>query len=400
MQSTKLVSRRKPYREGYGAALKAGLQQTTRQVQAMHHTIADKSFNTLRRVPLLSLPARLVKRAHDAIADGVYAAIHHGGGLALTALDPLARRALPEHHARTIDSVLNGVFGDYLARSGNGLAIEMGFYHGGEKIPLSPAGLAPLLSNGGDKLCVFIHGLCCDEHCWMAGDDTADSVNFGQRLQVELGYAPFYLRYNSGLGLNENGQQLAAQLDALLAACPQPPDEVVLIGHSMGGLIARRACEHAAAHQSPWLALTRMVICLGSPHAGAGLERLGQGLTRVMQYFDVSAPLARIASARSQGIRHLRHGLRDTGGSAPPVPGLAYRFVGASLSHTPEHPVYRLVGDGLVTLDSATEPGLAGDVASVRLTGIGHMTLLRSPMVFAQLRAWLSTDSPPDAQVL
>ena len=87
-------------------------------------------------------------------------------------------------------------------------------------------------------------------------------------MHAELGYTPLYLRYNTGLTVADNGQQLARQLQKLLAVYPQPVDELVLIGHSMGGLVARSACQQASAENLPWLNLTRMVICLGSPHQG------------------------------------------------------------------------------------------------------------------------------------
>ena len=396
-------------RSGYSPALKTGLQETTTRVQEMHHAIAGLSFQMLRWIPGLAGPVRLVQSTHDAIADGVYAAIRQGVGGALTVADLLEPHAIaaikpPEAAAPTrlsigVRSALNAVVGDHLHHSANPLAIPMGCYVGGHPIPLTTEGLAANLSSLSDQLCLFIHGLGCDEHSWRRTAATADDApnqHYGQRLQAELGYTPLYLRYNTGLTVAYNGQQLAQLIERLLAAWPQPVRKLAIIGHSMGGLVARSACQHAADQDLPWLQQVQMIVCLGSPHQGAALERLGHRITTALHRSKVTAPLGKIAAARSAGIQNLRYGLRalDRPNQTPAaLPGVALRFIGANLAKNPDHPLGHLLGDGLVTLRSATAPTLPGDVATVKLGGLHHMALLNEPRVYQQIRQWLTDDA-------
>ncbi len=396
---------------GYGPALKTGFQETTRRVQDMHRAITDLSFQALRWIPGMAGPARLAQDAHDMIADGIYATIRQSGGGLLAVATLLERHVAanapaeavpPGRLATGLRSALNAAVGDYLAASANPLAIAMGFHAAGHPVSLTTDGLRAHLPDPSDRLCLFIHGLGCDEHCWQLYSETAwdpPSQHYGQLLQTELGYTPLYLRYNTGLPIADNSRQLARQIQLLLAAYPQPVRELVLIGHSMGGLVARGACQQAAAEAMPWLKFTRMVICLGSPHRGAPLEKLGHLTTAALHFSAVTAPLGKIADARSAGVKDLRHGLRahDQNARASSAPaGVAYRFIGANLARNADHPLGHVLGDGLVTLGSATPPELPGDVATVRLGGLSHLALLNAPRVYRQIRQWLNPQDEED----
>lgn len=389
---------------GYFSVLKTGFQETTRRAQEMHRAIADLSFQAQQWIPGLVGPMRLVKSVHDAITDGVYAAIRQSGGGLLEAAALLEQRvavnsptqaAPPSRLAVGLRSALNAAVGDHLASSANPLAITMGFYAAGHLIPLTAAGLRAHLPDPSDRLCVFIHGLGCDEQSWQPAAKTAGdspSPPYGARLQADLGYTPLYLRYNTGLPIADNGCQLARLLCDLFAAWPRPVRELVLIGHSMGGLVARGACDEAAAASLPWLKPTRMVIGLGSPHRGAPLAKLGHVITTALQLSKVTAPLGKMAAARSAGVKDLRHGLRaheERTQTAAAATGVAYRFISANLTEDPDHPLGHILGDGLVTLGSATPPELADDTDSVRLGGLGHMALLNEPRVYEQIRQWM-----------
>jgi pimeloyl-ACP methyl ester carboxylesterase len=192
----------------------------------------------------------------------------------------------------------------------------------------------------------------------------------GEALARELGYTPVYVHYNSGLHVSTNSRALADQLERLVAAWPVPIDELVLLGFSMGGLVARSACDDAAGQA--WVKRVGMVICLGTPHQGAALEKLGHAVSGALAVSDVTRPLGRIASRRSQGIKDLRHGLR---GSMPST--LPLRFVAGG-------------GDRLVGRKSASGAGLSGDVQRVEVAGLGHMALLNHPRVYAVIREWLA----------
>ena len=121
------------------------------------------------------------------------------------------------------------------------------------------------------RLAVFLHGLAETEKSWLR--QASRSEPYGRRLQAEFGYTPVYIRYNTGRHVSDNGHDLAGLLDDLTAAWPHEIQEILLVGHSMGGLVIRSACHYGAEASAPWVARTRHVFYLGSPHLGAPLAR-------------------------------------------------------------------------------------------------------------------------------
>lgn len=380
---------------GYSDAAKTAVQETTLRVQEMHRAIAEQSFAALTKMPLIAGPAQLAQGVHNAIANGVYAAIHHGAGGLLG-----VAAVLEEHHAATAEqqapgrlasglrSALNGAFGDHLAATNNRMAIDMALYLDG--VPLAPdrESLRRVFPAAGKKICLFIHGLGCDEHCWEAGEAESE-INFGTQLKTEFDYSPLYLRYNTGLPIADNGKELAEFIASLLAAWPSQAGELLVIGHSMGGLIALAACQHALNTGLSWIHDTQMLICLGSPNLGSSVERLGHLTHGLLARSEFTAPLGKIAGTRSQGIKDLRYG-PGAAKVAAMHNAIAYRFLGASLNEDIDHPFSHFFGDGLVTPNSATAHEMTGDVQSTKLGGIGHMGLLTDARVYAQVRQWVS----------
>jgi len=101
-------------------------------------------------------------------------------------------------------------------------------------------------------------------------------------------------------------------MQMLLDAWPTPIERLAIVGHSMGGLVARSACHYAtqAGHTLPGR-LDDLVL-LGTPHIGAPPERAGAWVDFLMEISPYSAPLARLGKVRSALIKDLRHGyVRD-----------------------------------------------------------------------------------------
>jgi pimeloyl-ACP methyl ester carboxylesterase len=294
-----------------------------------------------------------------------------------------------------IAPVLNGIYGDHLASTGNPLAIEMHFRHDGKA--LSPAEFTAFRSRSArTRLLVLVHGLCMSDQQWLR-----EGRGHGTALAEELDFEPLYLRYNSGLPIAENGRRFATLLEQLVDDWPGRLDELVILGHSMGGLVARSACVIAAEQGHAWpKSLTRMVF-LGTPHCGAPLERAGHGLDFLLDVTPYSAPFTRLGKARSAGIKDLRHGTITSASHrfVPLPPGVACYAMAATVASKRSLLADRLVGDGLVPLHSAL--GRRRDPAhSLRFPQdrqwvgyeMGHLELLRRPEVYAQLRAWLAKD--------
>jgi pimeloyl-ACP methyl ester carboxylesterase len=88
---------------------------------------------------------------------------------------------------------------------------------------------------------VFLHGLFETEFSWRLGAGE-DGETYGSRLARDLGCTPVDVRYNTGRHISENGRSLSELLEAVVAEWPVEVEEVALVGHSMGGLVARSAC--------------------------------------------------------------------------------------------------------------------------------------------------------------
>jgi pimeloyl-ACP methyl ester carboxylesterase len=289
---------------------------------------------------------------------------------------------------------LNGTVGDHLARTGNPLDLGFQLRHGDRYLGPDDALDGALL--------VLIHGLGTTEWCWSLDAEQAfgdPAATYGTRLGEAHGLTPVYARYNTGRRIQENGLALAEALERHAASA----ERVVLLGHSMGGLVARSACHQAAQAGHTWLAKTDWTISVGTPHQGAPLARFGATATSGLDAVDLPTTriLARILAGRSAGVRDLEHGEllgRDPDATAAPedrvVPlqeGLRYAFLATTLTQDPEHPVGRLLGDLLVLRASAEGPLLHEDFPVHRevVGGLPHARTQADPDILARLSALL-----------
>lgn len=290
-------------------------------------------------------------------------------------------------------SILNGMVGDYLHRRGNDLAIAMSFRHDGQPLPLNAASLRaanPMLTR---RICVLVHGYCCNESVWTfpAKDADTQGDSYGTRLQLDCGSTPFYVCYNTGLPIVSSGGHLAQLLDELVAAYPLPIEEITLIGHSMGGLVIRSACDPARPETGRWLAQVKHVIYIGTPHDGADLERVAHLTTGTLRAIPtvVTRLLGDILNLRSRGTKDLHHGqpLSDLG----PLPWLAsarHHSLMGTLTKDPGHPVGRIFGDALVRVPQANA-GSGGKAAApdiIVFSGIHHLALAHDANVYQCIR--------------
>ena len=383
----------------------AGVSGVVDLVEAMHHHIA--------------IIPRIVGRPERDRTIGitrlVYRSIHSVVHLAGRALDPLLDHVAPLLDKRgawsgreSVLAALNGLLGDYLEASDNPLAIRPSLRRKGVALPGGRTALAAALPHASGKLAVLVHGLCMNDLQW-----TRKRHDHGAGLERDLGYTAVYLRYNSGLHVCSNGRAFAEQLEALVRDWPVPLTEIVLIGHSMGGLVARSAFYYGALAGHAWPARLDRLVFLGTPHHGAPLERAGNGVDVLLGASRYSAPLARLGKIRSAGITDLRFGrLIDQDGpgrdrfahtgdrrSAVSLPeGVACYAIAATLATSTEVPGGARLGDGLVPLSSAlgrhADPRLALRFDASRqyvVRGTGHLDLLSSRKAYAQLRRWLAS---------
>jgi len=120
-----------------------------------------------------------------------------------------------------------------------------------------------------------------------------------------------YLNYNSGRRISANGRSLSNVLQDLIKRNPRITS-IDLIGHSMGGLVLRSALFYGKQNMQQWIHMVENLVCLGSPHHGAVLERFGFALQEKIGNFPVIKLASHIVNIRSNGILDLRYGsVRD-----------------------------------------------------------------------------------------
>jgi pimeloyl-ACP methyl ester carboxylesterase len=353
-----------------------GVKGVTGIVEAMHSRIArvPAPLGTIPDKPTTGITGLVYRSIH-----GTTALVGKALDTALAAAEALVPATLQELPPGTADetreavvAALNGVMGDHLESSGNPLAIAMAL-----KVRPANAQRSP-------RALLLIHGLCMTDHQW-----TRDGHDHGQALAQSLGYTPVYVRYNTGRHIAANGAELALQLEQLVRDWPVPLESLAIIGHSMGGLVARSAVRQAMQAEMAWPDKLHQLIFLGSPHHGAPLERGGNWVHRGLGVSPYVAPFARLSGLRSSGITDLRHGSSQ----ALPAAVACYAIAGTlGKGNTDEW-----LGDGLVPVASAlgrhARPTRDLHIPTSRqwiARGVNHLDLLASDAVYQRLRRWLA----------
>ena len=361
-------------------------------VEAAHATIASPAGRPRRARGIAGLVYRIVRFVTRAV------------GRALDAPLAVAERELPGRDGTpardAVVAALNGAFGDSL--DGSALATPMHLRHDGQPLDLDRLADADRQS---DALLVQVHGICMHDGQW--GTEGHDP---GAVWAEGVGATRLALRYNSGRHISTNGRELAGLLCRVMQEWPVPVRRVVLVGHSMGGLVLRAALAVAEEEGHEWLGRDVTLVTLGTPHHGAPLERVGNAVDAMLGATRWSAPYARVGQIRSPGVTDLRFGsvhdddwtgldrferLPDRRRAVPLPPGVSFYAVAATTGETASA-FDQTWGDGLVPLDSAL--GRHGDPARdlgvhpdrhCVARGTSHFDLLWRPEVTAQVLGWL-----------
>jgi pimeloyl-ACP methyl ester carboxylesterase len=387
-------------------------------VADLHEAIAGRVFRALGP---MGAPVRVV---HDGVSGAIYHGVRAGlralprGGAQLAALnagaDTLALGDTPRGGVAL--AALNGAIGDALAQAGSPLALGMTVRRDGGDVGLDAEELALTFPDATPRVAVFVHGLIETEDAWvrppLSGRRRPRS-SYGALLRDDLAFTAVYVRYNTGRHVSDNGRALSELLEALVARWPLGVHELALIGHSMGGLVARSASHLGELDGCGWVVPLRHVVCLGSPHMGAPLEKAANVAGWTLGRLPETRPFAKVVNGRSVGIKDLRFGscdeadwcdcdadelLTDRCNDVPFVDHAAYYFIGATLFREERHPVGHVLGDLLVRLPSAAGKGRRRTVPfevdrGRHLPGLNHFDLLNHPQVYDQLRDWLAAQS-------
>jgi pimeloyl-ACP methyl ester carboxylesterase len=405
--------------EAIGELTGTALSATSGLIGEMHASVAKRPFE------IIGPAAAPMRAVHDSVSSAVYRGLQAGARVACRASALALTLRSNESSPRLVDTpagaraltAINGMYGDHLYERGSSLAFDMEIRRGGQAIPATPDALAQAFPDATARIAVFIHGLFESDQSWSfsgTADGQATQLSYGERLHDELGFTPIYLRYNTGRRVSHNGREAAALMDELACAWPTEVREVVLVGHSMGGLVARSTCHYAQLEQCRWAAAVRHVFCLGTPHLGADIEKGVNVLGWAFGQLPETGALRTFLNTRSVGIKDLRFGalvdedwhghdadefLVDRCQEVPFLPQANYYFISATLS---DGPVGTLVGDLLVRTPSATGRGIGeGRVIPFHpdngheLAGLHHFHLLNDVAVYEQIRAWIDRAPRP-----
>lgn len=377
---------------GVGQLAVEGVIGLTDVVEAMHSAIGHLPTVIGRKPPTTT--TGLTGRVYGTVR-GITRLVGTGVDASLAALGPVLGGRVRAPRREAAIAALNGVFGDHLHASGNPLAIRMQLRHAGDAVSPSREVLAHHFPHTDGKVMVFLHGLCMNDLQWSdAGRDR------GATLADEFGFSPLHLHYNTGRHVAENGRAFAELLEQLVHAWPVPVEDLILVCHSMGGLVARSAIGAGVNAGHAWASQPLRVVFLGTPHHGAPLERVGSWVDLLLGLSAYSAPIAKIGRARSAGIRDLRHGFLRKGGEVAALPAQvrAYAIAATTERSRKAASVGSLRGDGLVPVASAfgehADPAFDLRIPAARrwiAHGTHHIGLLRSARVYEQIAHWLRT---------
>ena len=393
----------------------------TTLVRGMHAGISGRVFNSIgpSATPTRTIHDGLTRAIYSGVDRGIRGAAHVAGIVAAEVWGNEADEALESRTDSTAAAIaaVNGIYGDVLTEQESPLAGAMTIRCGDKQVALTAEALAEAYPAATSRVAVFVHGWCLTERSWSRRSvEAEDGRSYGERLRDDLGYSPVFLRYNTGLHVSVNGRTLAEILELLHDQWPVPISELVLIGHSMGGLVARSACHYGAELQHGWANVVSRVVCLGSPHLGADLEKGVNIASWALARLPETRSIATFLNARSDGVKDLRFGacldedwrdadpdefLRDRCHETPFLPHASYHFVSSTVTPTL---LGLIAGDHLVRSKSAAGLGKSRRIPfeaelGLTLTGLNHFDLLNHPQVYAKLHDWLAHSPDWSARV-
>jgi len=389
---------------GAGRLTIDAIKGVTDLVEAMHHTIT--SFGGLLGGP--------GEQRTTGVTGMVYRNIRTVSGLVGSGIDVLLDKLtliIEEKESsrgrEALLAALNGVLGDYLADKENSLAIPMQLRKNGKPMAIDNQTLSESIRQSNGKIVLMVHGSCMNDLEW-----NRQGHDHGTALASDFEYLPIYLHYNTGRHISENGRECANLLETFFNQLPWPT-KLIIIAHSMGGLVSRSACHYGKLSGHTWLNCLQKLIFLGTPHHGAPLERGGNWIDILLEISPYSAPFSRLGKIRSAGITDLRYGnildedwegrdrFEHSGDDRIPVPlpnNVQCYTIAATTGKKSSKLSDDLIGDGLVTLNSALGRHKSPDLSLLfpethQWVGrnMNHLDLLNHSDVYETIKKWLKT---------
>jgi pimeloyl-ACP methyl ester carboxylesterase len=353
------------------AAAESAAAAVGRVNQAVAEVSTAIRSNVRRHLKVLGPAGTLPMDAVDAHHDGVHRVI----GWSATVVGRVAGAGLDARTAADVGSIhddptatvkvagARAAFGDVLPPPLNPPMMLI-------DTEIGPSGPTPALA-------VFVHGLGGHERQW--GPSYLDTLS-------SHGFTCLVVRYSTGLPIRANGAELARVLVEHLDRADEPTTRLVLIGHSMGGLVITEALATDLG-KARLVGLVTDVVTLGTPFQGAPLERFARSVLAAGSKSAVAAPILALGDHRSAGIKDLGDGI-TVGLPA----GIRHHAVVAHLGGAPGSLKSTLLGDGMVRPTSAMGVAPHPELFVHHLPESGHLHLLDHPGV----TELLSQEIPPN----
>lgn len=318
---------------------------------------------------------------------------------------------LPPGQSEAVVATLNGLIGDYLVQRNSRFVQEMVFRDQMQTLNLEPEILSQQLTRCTERIVLCVHGWCMNDVQWKWKEH-----DHGRSLG-KYGYTPIYLRYNTGQHISHNGESFAQMLEQLISAWPCEVRELVIIGHSMGGLVTRSACHFGQQHQHEWLSVLRTFVTLGTPHNGAPLAQLACWIDNRVGEAPYLKMLNKLSEIRSSGTKdlsqgYIRHNDWNTLSESEEqlleramLPdGVMCYAIASCLGHNLNDDKNLRLGDGLVPVSSALGESTKEQQAlnypeENKWVGVGinHLDLLTHPQVTGILEQWVLSNTVDNA---
>jgi len=299
--------------------------------------------------------------------------------------------------------ILNGLMGDTMAEKGNNALINMSFRFKSRDVEVENLKDHFDFTKYNGKVVLVIHGLMNDESIWQS-EANEKTQRLGSLLEKEDKANFLYIRYNTGLHISENGRTFSDLIQQFINKYPSA-NELVIISHSMGGLVTRSAGYYADIQKQSWIKQLKKVFLIGVPNEGSYVAKVAYMTQYFFRKIDPSEndSVAKFFDVRSNGIKDLSFGyltdedwLNAKDGNERnietskvyPLPDVDYYLIAGTVADKKKRSrIFTFFGDGLVEKESAlsnlfkTNTIKSGKVEMKLFTGENHLSLLESEKV-------------------
>ena len=392
---------------GLGDLVELATERFSMPVEGIHRAIAR------RWVDVVTPADSKVRSVAQSAIGGIYGTVRMAGSLVGGAVGFGATQAAKHRRVRPlwgigrggkVRALANAVWGDELELRGSVLSIGMGLRSPqGDAVSTAAEALVRAYPDAGSRLVVLIHGWNETEQIWHKPPDDASTSTLLTALESD-GRIALLVRYNSGLRVSVNGLGVASLVEAIADSWMVDVEQIDLIGHSMGGLVARSAVVAGRDAGHRWTEAVGHLVTLGTPHLGTPIEKGLALISGALRIAPESEPLGEFLDLRSSGVKDLRFGavtvgsttarLTDAADDSLGVPDhVTQHFATGVITQDPTHPLGKIFGDLVVRTPSGIGQGIRRQVAATNVRVFGgrrHTNLLHDPRVHAQVRDWLS----------